>query len=52
MTYFLMTLSGFFSSLAHTPYLDGYFFGTLCVVATIVVNAIVIDTIYSFGKKN
>jgi hypothetical protein len=48
MTSFLLYVSSLFVAAAQTPYLDGYFFGTVCVVATIAINAVVIDAIYNF----
>jgi len=48
MSSLLVYVSSLFIAAAQTPYLDGYFFGTVCVVATIAVNAIIIDAIYKF----
>lgn len=48
MTSFLLHISSLFVAAAQIPYLDGYFFATVCLIATVAVNAIVIDTIYKF----
>lgn len=48
MTSFLMNLSGLIVEVARIHYLDGYFFATVLVAATIVVNACVIHFIYQF----
>jgi hypothetical protein len=51
MSSFLIGLSDLILKVAQTPYLDGYCFGTLVIVATIAVNAVVIHCIYEFGGK-
>jgi hypothetical protein len=51
LTSFLMYLSSVLVSIAHTPYLDGYFAGFVAIAATIAVNAFVIHTVYSFNSN-
>ena len=51
MSSLLMQLSFVLVKLAQTPYLDGYFAGTVAVIATIAVNALVIHCIYSIPEK-
>jgi hypothetical protein len=50
-TTIIMNLSNLIASIAHIPYLDGYVFGTLCLVGTIATCAFVIDFIYQFDSK-
>jgi hypothetical protein len=51
MSSFLMYVSSLFVAAARIPYLDGYVFGTVCVLATVAVNAVVIHCIYEFGSS-
>lgn len=50
MTDFLLYLSGLLVSAAQTPYLDGYFFGTVTICCTVIATAVVIHAVYEIGS--
>lgn len=52
MSAFLLYLSSVLVSAAQTPYLDGYFFGTVWWTVLVVGVAIIIDRVYSFKGLN
>lgn len=49
MTSFLLYLSSLLVSAAQTPYLDGYFAGTVAIVGTVAAAAFVIHCVYEYA---